>query len=317
MRDRLAYPGTLRRKVHPRRGTQITRDAWNALLKSLEEPPDFVVFMFASTEPSGFPPAILSRLQRYDVRRLSIPEIEGKLSRILEADGRTVEPAALSLIARLAAGGMRDAESILDQLLTTTTDVVTEAGVRDLLGLADAAAVDGFVTALETGDMRPAWRSSTGSRSVAGIRGRCSTRWSIASGSASSTGDRRCRCAGATWPDDSSRSTRRAGIGGLRLQLELALFAGTAAASTQIADRPRPAPPPAASAPEAAASTPTAPAAEQRHRLRPRQLRRPNHRRRSPPSPRQGPGCDRDRADGPDARRQATAHSRHRSRPRR
>ena len=68
---------------------QITRDAWNALLKSLEEPPDFVIFMFASTEPSGFPPAILSRLQRYDVRRLTVPEIEGKLTRILEADGRS------------------------------------------------------------------------------------------------------------------------------------------------------------------------------------------------------------------------------------
>ena len=124
LRDRLAYPpGHLRRKVYILdEAHQITRDAWNALLKSLEEPPDFVIFMFASTEPSGFPPAILSRLQRYDVRRLTVPEIEGKLTRILEADGRTIEPAGLTLIARLAAGGMRDAESILDQLLSTSTD---------------------------------------------------------------------------------------------------------------------------------------------------------------------------------------------------
>ena len=86
-------PGHLRRKVYILdEAHQITKDAWNALLKSLEEPPDFVIFMFASTEPSGFPPAILSRLQRYDVRRLTIPEIEGKLSRIL--DGR--RPAASS-----------------------------------------------------------------------------------------------------------------------------------------------------------------------------------------------------------------------------
>ena len=154
LRDRLAYPpGHLRRKVYILdEAHQITRDAWNALLKSLEEPPDFVIFMFASTEPSGFPPAILSRLQRFDVRRLTVPEIEGKLARILEADGRSIEPEALTLIARLAAGGMRDAESILDQLLSMTTDVVTESAVRDLLGLADAAAVEGFVEALLTGD---------------------------------------------------------------------------------------------------------------------------------------------------------------------
>ena len=129
LRDRLAYPpGHLRRKVYILdEAHQITRDAWNALLKSIEEPPDFVLFLFASTEPSGFPPAILSRLQRYDVRRLTVPEIEGKLARILEADGRVVEPAALTLIARLAAGGMRDAESILDQLLATSADSITEA----------------------------------------------------------------------------------------------------------------------------------------------------------------------------------------------
>ena len=90
LRERLPYPpGQLRRKVYILdEAHQITKDAWNALLKSLEEPPDFVIFMFASTEPSGFPPAILSRLQRFDVRRLTVAEIEGKLDRILEADGR-------------------------------------------------------------------------------------------------------------------------------------------------------------------------------------------------------------------------------------
>ncbi|HEU0236852.1 MAG TPA: DNA polymerase III subunit gamma/tau, partial [Candidatus Limnocylindrales bacterium] len=156
LRDRLAYPpGHHRRKVYILdEAHQITRDAWNALLKSLEEPPDFVVFMFASTEPSGFPPAILSRLQRYDVRRLTVPEIEGKLRRILDADGRQAEDGAVTLVARLAAGGMRDAESILDQLLSTSTpdDRITEVAVRDLLGLADAAAVDGFLDALLRGD---------------------------------------------------------------------------------------------------------------------------------------------------------------------
>jgi DNA polymerase III subunit gamma/tau len=85
LRERLPYPpGELRRKVYILdEAHQITGPAWNALLKSLEEPPEFVTFMFASTEPSRFPPAILSRLQRYDVRRLTVPEIEGKLARIL------------------------------------------------------------------------------------------------------------------------------------------------------------------------------------------------------------------------------------------
>ena len=232
LRDRLAYPpGHLKRKVYILdEAHQITRDAWNALLKSLEEPPDFVIFMFASTEPAGFPPAILSRLQRFDVRRLTVPEIEGKLTRILEADGRAIEPGALTLIARLAAGGMRDAESILDQLLSMSADVVTEAAVRDLLGLADAAAVDGFVEALLSGD------------AAAGIaildrleeRGRDpralldqvvdAVRAGLVAEATSGGTDRGARLADvarrlvAIDPD-------RAGIGGLRLQLELALFA--------------------------------------------------------------------------------------------
>ncbi len=252
LRDRLAYPpGHLRRKVYILdEAHQITKDAWNALLKSLEEPPDFVVFMFASTEPSQFPPAILSRLQRYDVRRLTIPEIEGKLTRILEADGRSIEPAALTLIARLAAGGMRDAESILDQLLSTTTDVIGEAAVRDLLGLADVAAVDGFVDALLSGDaaagigildrLEERGRDPRAllDQVVDAVRGRLiDTNASDTTALASVA-----RRLVAIDPD-------RAGIGGLRLQLELALFAGPSMSA--------PTPQPAAPAPRASASTPT------------------------------------------------------------
>ncbi|MCJ7710931.1 MAG: DNA polymerase III subunit gamma/tau, partial [Chloroflexi bacterium] len=94
LRDRLAYaPQDLARKVYILdEAHQITKDAWNALLKSLEEPPEFVVFMFASTHPQDFPPAILSRLQRFDIRRLTMAEIGGKLERILAADGRDVDP---------------------------------------------------------------------------------------------------------------------------------------------------------------------------------------------------------------------------------
>ncbi len=154
LRERINYPpGDLRRKVYILdEAHQITKDAWNALLKSLEEPPDFVLFMFASTHPQGFPPAILSRLQRYDVRRLTVPEITGKLQRILAADGREADPEAVAVIAGLAAGGMRDAESILDQLLASTADRITADAVRDLLGLADGELVDAFTIALTTGD---------------------------------------------------------------------------------------------------------------------------------------------------------------------
>src|SRR3954464_8402280 len=154
LRERLAYPPAhLRRKVYILdEAHQITKDAWNALLKSLEEPPDFVIFLFASTEPSGFPPAILSRLQRFDVRRLTVPEIEGKLARILAADGRGAEPAAIHLIANLAAGGMRDAESMLDQLLSAAPDRIDEEHVRELLGLADVEAVEALIDHLVAAD---------------------------------------------------------------------------------------------------------------------------------------------------------------------
>jgi DNA polymerase-3 subunit gamma/tau len=154
LRERLSYaPTDLRRKVYILdEAHQITRDAWNALLKSLEEPPEFVTFMFASTHPQEFPPAILSRLQRFDVRRLTVPEISGKLVRILAADGREADPEAIELVARLAAGGMRDAESILDQLLASTSERIEADAVRELLGLADAELVDRFVAALAAGD---------------------------------------------------------------------------------------------------------------------------------------------------------------------
>jgi len=241
LRERLAYPpGHLRRKVYILdEAHQITKEAWNALLKSLEEPPDFVIFMFASTEPSGFPPAILSRLQRFDVRRLTVPEIEGKLTRILEADARSIEPGALTLIARLAAGGMRDAESILDQLLSMTTDVITEAAVRDLLGMADAAAVDGFVEALLTGDaaagiaildrLEERGRDPRAllDQVVDAVRSRLVSEATSGGADLGANLTAVARRLVAIDPD-------RAGIGGLRLQLELALFAGPSTAPATL-----------------------------------------------------------------------------------
>jgi len=269
LRERIHYPPSdLKRKVYILdEAHQITRDAWNALLKSLEEPPPFVLFMFASTEPSGFPPAILSRLQRYDVRRLTIPEIEGKLAMILEADGRTAEPEAIRLIARLAAGGMRDAESMLDQLMSAGDGPIDEARVRGLLGLADAEAVGGFVDALIGGDV------ASGMRTLDDLeeRGRDSRAFldqvvdALRTELLESLGDgvtpaRSVAALSAAARRLAAIDPDRNGVGGLRLQLELALFGSASGASPQpgapvarptpvVSARPAAAPPAAPSMP--------------------------------------------------------------------
>ncbi|HEY7828239.1 MAG TPA: hypothetical protein VIB99_08395, partial [Candidatus Limnocylindrales bacterium] len=128
------------------------KEGWDVLLKTLEEPPDHVVFIFCTTDASQIRPAVLSRVQRFDFTRLSVDQIAGKLDRILAADGRTAEPGAVQLVARLAAGGMRDAESILDQVLASGDELLTEAQVGELLGLVDTETVIGFLDALVRGD---------------------------------------------------------------------------------------------------------------------------------------------------------------------
>ena len=118
-------PSDLKRKVFIVDEVQRIREGWDVLLKTLEEPPDHVVFVFCTTDSSQIRPAVLSRVQRFDFRRMTVPEISGKLRTILAGDGREAEPDAVDLIARLAAGGMRDAESMLDQLLTTDSGPLT------------------------------------------------------------------------------------------------------------------------------------------------------------------------------------------------
>jgi DNA polymerase-3 subunit gamma/tau len=93
----------LRRKVFIIDEVQRIKEGWDVLLKTLEEPPEGVLFIFCTTDPSQIRPAVVSRLQRFTFRPLASAEIEGKLERILVAEGRTVEPEALALIARLAA----------------------------------------------------------------------------------------------------------------------------------------------------------------------------------------------------------------------
>ncbi len=116
----------------------LTREAWNALLKILEEPPPRVVFVFATTEPQKIAQTagpILSRLQRFDFRRIGPQAIAARLREVLTAEGLEADDEALRLIARSADGGMRDGLSLLDQVVSFSEGRVTAARVREVLGL--------------------------------------------------------------------------------------------------------------------------------------------------------------------------------------
>jgi DNA polymerase III subunit gamma/tau len=116
----------------------LTREAWNALLKILEEPPPRVIFIFATTEPQKIQqsaPPILSRTQRFDFRRLGVPAIVERLAAVLAAEGIETDEQALLLVARRAEGGMRDALSLLDQALSFTSGRLATEDVQRILGL--------------------------------------------------------------------------------------------------------------------------------------------------------------------------------------
>ena len=118
----------------------LTREAWNALLKILEEPPPGVVFVFATTEPQKIAAAaapVMSRLQRFDFRRIGPTAIRDRLRQVLTAEQIAADDDALTLIAHHADGGMRDALSVLDQCLSFGEGAVTADRVREVLGLVD------------------------------------------------------------------------------------------------------------------------------------------------------------------------------------
>ncbi len=115
----------------------LTREAFNALLKTLEEPPGHVIFIFATTENHKVPATILSRCQCYDFRRISLAQIAANLDRIAREEGLTVSPAALTWIAEAGDGSMRDAQSIFDQIISYAGPAIADDDVEELLGLAD------------------------------------------------------------------------------------------------------------------------------------------------------------------------------------
>ena len=112
----------------------LTTAAFNALLKTLEEPPKHIIFILATTEPHKIPQTILSRCQRYDFKKISVKEITKRLSQICELEKIKIEDNALNLIATLSDGGMRDSISLLDQLTAYTNEVITVNDVHDVFG---------------------------------------------------------------------------------------------------------------------------------------------------------------------------------------
>ncbi len=115
----------------------MSKSAFNALLKTLEEPPEHVKFIFATTEIRKVPVTVLSRCQRFDLRRVDVPELSAHLATITEKEGASAEPDALAMIARAAGGSVRDGLSILDQAIALGSGKVASENVRGMLGLAD------------------------------------------------------------------------------------------------------------------------------------------------------------------------------------
>lgn len=153
LRDKIGFsPNELKYKVYiVDEVHMLSTAAFNALLKTLEEPPAHAIFILATTEPHKVPDTILSRCQRHDFKRVPRDILVSKLARICAAEGVTADPAALELIARGATGSFRDAESLLDQILAAGGDVTVD-GVRLALGTPTDDVVAALADALADGE---------------------------------------------------------------------------------------------------------------------------------------------------------------------
>jgi len=161
LREKVKYlPAALRRKVYIiDEAHMLTTEAWNAFLKTLEEPPPHVLFVLATTEPHKVPETVRSRVQRFDFRRVSTPDTAAHLGRVLSAEGISAEADALALLARAGQGSMRDALSMLDQALAGGERPLTAANVRQAIGLADPATLHTLLEALAGSDGAAALRA--------------------------------------------------------------------------------------------------------------------------------------------------------------
>ena len=130
----------------------LSKPAFNGLLKTLEEPPEHVKFFLATTEVNKVPVTVLSRCQRFDLRRIPAEKLAAHFAEVSKAEGVEVEPEALSMIARSAEGSARDGLSILDQAIAYGGETVTADQVRDMLGLADRGRIRRLLQIVLSGD---------------------------------------------------------------------------------------------------------------------------------------------------------------------
>ena len=130
----------------------LSKSAFNALLKTLEEPPGHVKFLLATTDPQKLPVTVLSRCLQFNLKRLDLDQIEGQIGKILGAEQIESEPAAIRQLARAADGSLRDALSLLDQAIAYTGGRLDDAGVAAMLGTVDRTRVAALLEALSAGD---------------------------------------------------------------------------------------------------------------------------------------------------------------------
>lgn len=153
--DEVVYaPAVMKKKVYIiDEAHMLTQNAFNALLKTLEEPPSHILFIFATTEPHKFPPTILSRCQRFDFKRITPYDVEKRIDYIVKNEDCEITSEACGLIAQVADGSMRDALSILDQCLNESNKKVELSDVIKVTGVSDPNFVYDFVTSLIKGDL--------------------------------------------------------------------------------------------------------------------------------------------------------------------
>src|SRR5256886_8088673 len=154
LRERVKYlPAVLKVKVYIiDEAHMLTTEAFNALLKTLEEPPPHVVFVLATTEPHKIPLTVASRCQRFDFRRIETGAIAAHLASIVEQEQVKVDPQSLALLARLARGSMRDGITLLDQLISQGGEELTVQKTHELLGLADPDTLVRLLAVVTEGD---------------------------------------------------------------------------------------------------------------------------------------------------------------------
>ena len=131
---------------------QLTKEAFNALLKTLEEPPEYIVFILATTEPEKLPATILSRVERYDFKKLTLEDTIGRLKYICAQEKIKFEEEALRLIALYSEGGLRDAESLLGQISLVTNQNITKEAIEGLVGAINLEKIKRFIDILNKKD---------------------------------------------------------------------------------------------------------------------------------------------------------------------